>query len=90
MSLGKRNVCWRCGNDFIMNEYSIRLAKPHCENCHISKVKNKTDGFTVNSIIVDAEAIRPTEALSLNERSLSLQDRLNATIQGAKREDEDI
>ena len=32
LSLGKRSLCNLCGNEFIMNEYSIKLAKPHCEN----------------------------------------------------------
>lgn len=39
LALGKRVVCWRCGDEFLMNEYSIRLAKPHCENCHKPKVQ---------------------------------------------------
>jgi len=37
LALGKRSICWRCGNPFIMNEYAIRLANPHCEDCHKSK-----------------------------------------------------
>lgn len=37
LSLGKRSLCWRCEEPFIMNEYSIRLAKPHCDNCHKPK-----------------------------------------------------
>lgn len=37
LSLGKRSICWRCNNPFIMTEYSLRLAKPHCENCHQPK-----------------------------------------------------
>lgn len=37
LSLGKRSLCWRCGEPFNMNEYSIRLARPHCEKCHKSK-----------------------------------------------------
>lgn len=37
LSLGKRSICWRCGEPFILTEYSIRLAKPHCENCHKPK-----------------------------------------------------
>lgn len=37
LSLGKPCICWRCGNVFIMNEYSIRLAKPHCDACHKPK-----------------------------------------------------
>jgi hypothetical protein len=38
MALGKRSICWRCGEPFIMTEYSLRLAKPHCANCHKPKV----------------------------------------------------
>lgn len=38
LSLGKQVICWRCENPFYLNEYSIRLAKPHCENCHKSKI----------------------------------------------------
>lgn len=37
LALGKRVLCWRCGKDFVMNEYAVRLAKPHCEACHKSK-----------------------------------------------------
>lgn len=37
LALGKRSICWRCGEPFILSEYSIRLAKPHCDNCHKPK-----------------------------------------------------
>ena len=37
-ALGKRSICWRCGNEFVMNKYSIRLAEPHCEDCNRQKV----------------------------------------------------
>lgn len=37
LALGKKCICWRCGEEFILNEYSIRLAKPHCDNCHQPK-----------------------------------------------------
>lgn len=33
LALGKKSVCNRCGNDFIINEISIRQAKPHCDAC---------------------------------------------------------
>lgn len=33
LTLGKLNVCWRCGKEFTMNEYALRLAKPHCPDC---------------------------------------------------------
>lgn len=37
-SLGKKCLCWRCGNEMSLTPYSMRLAKPHCESCH--KYKN--------------------------------------------------
>ena len=37
LALGKRSICWRCSEPFIMSEYSLRLSKPHCEACHKSK-----------------------------------------------------
>lgn len=39
LTLGKRAICWRCEEEFIMTEYTIKLAKPHCGNCH--KPKNR-------------------------------------------------
>jgi hypothetical protein len=44
LTLGKRAICWLCGNEFIMNEYSIRLAKPHCQDCHKIKSTGKGEG----------------------------------------------
>ncbi len=38
LAIGKRSICHRCGEEFIMTEYSVRLAKPHCEACHKPKV----------------------------------------------------
>jgi hypothetical protein len=40
LALGKRTVCNICGNEFIMNEYTIKLAKPHCLDCGKIKVKD--------------------------------------------------
>ena len=37
LALGKRSLCWRCGESFIMSEYALRLAKPHCDQCHRPK-----------------------------------------------------
>lgn len=51
LALGKRSLCWRCNEPFIMNEYSLRLAKPHCENCH----KPKNDLPKLNEIISPIE-----------------------------------
>ena len=37
LAIGKTTICWICGQPFSMNEYTIRLAKPHCTNCHKPK-----------------------------------------------------
>lgn len=37
LAIGKHTQCWRCGKEFAMNQYSITLAKPHCEECHVYK-----------------------------------------------------
>jgi len=36
-SLGKKTICWRCGEPFNLTPYSLTLAKPHCEACHKHK-----------------------------------------------------
>ena len=75
LALGKRSICWRCGEPFVMNEYSLRLAKPHCGACHKAK-KNDSLESLISNIPQEVE-------------TLSLADRLNQTIQSAKQEMED-
>ena len=41
LMLGKKVLCNQCGNPFVMNENSIRRAKPHCENCSRRKVTDE-------------------------------------------------
>ncbi len=60
LALGKRSLCWRCGEPFIMNEYSIRLAKPHCENCHKPKNSITREEVTENSSISLADRLKQT------------------------------
>jgi ribosomal protein S27AE len=58
--LGKRSLCNRCGEEFILSEYSIRLAKPHCSNCH--KPKNQYD---LQDLVKDTVSVdNPPESLS--------------------------
>jgi len=45
LALGKRALCNICGEEFFMNEYTIKLNKPHCVNCGRVKVKD-SDGAT--------------------------------------------
>ena len=40
LALGKRSQCNICGNEFIMNEYTIKLVKPHCPDCGKVKVRD--------------------------------------------------
>jgi len=77
LALGKRSICWRCGEPFIMNEYSIRLAKPHCEDCHKSKNISQFEANVHNS-----DAVKTTIPIDL-----PLADRLKRATQI---EDEDI
>lgn len=79
LALGKRSLCHRCEEPFIMNEYTIRLAKPHCDRCH--KPKNE------NQVHISI----PPEILTthITESSkLSLADRLTKVIQARHAEDD--
>jgi len=40
LALGKRSICNICGDEFILSEYSIKLAKPHCDKCGKVKIKD--------------------------------------------------
>jgi len=42
-ALGKEVLCNICGEPFIMNEYSLKLVRPHCNNCGRKEVKD-SDG----------------------------------------------
>lgn len=77
LALGKRSVCWRCGNEFIMSEYSLRLAKPHCDACHKPKFNTTTDDIHI--------ALGPEDI----EEELSLAERLEQTIKDAQKESEE-
>jgi hypothetical protein len=37
-ALGKETICHICGQQFTMNEYTVKLAKPHCQNCGKRKI----------------------------------------------------
>lgn len=75
LALGKRSICWRCGEEFIMNEYSLRLTKPHCEKCHKPK-KNK------NESQVEIQFIPPVMQTMIEHDSLS--ERLRRAINAPK------
>jgi hypothetical protein len=93
LALGKRSICHRCGSEFLMDEYSLRLAKPHCPQCH--KPKNQMP--TLDEIIVfddQAQSLMDGRQPFLENREikqeeipgeLSLFDRLRATISNAQK-----
>lgn len=41
--IGRFSVCWRCGNDFIINKKTIRNRKLHCEECTKGKEQVRKD-----------------------------------------------
>lgn len=76
LALGKRSICWRCGEPFLITEYSLRLAKPHCDLCHKSKKEiEKYEGVPVTHETPD---FLP-----------SLSERLQQTLNQAKPEEEE-
>ena len=40
LALGKRTICNLCNSEFIINEYTIKLALPHCESCSKVRITN--------------------------------------------------
>jgi hypothetical protein len=89
LAFGKRCICWRCGDDFLLDEYALRLAKPHCESCHRPKgVPEKLDDITLS-------APEPISAFTYDDdKPLTLTERLQQTIQQAvnhpQNQDEEI
>lgn len=78
LAIGKRSICWRCGEPFIMNEYSIRLAKPHCDACHQPK---KSD------LAIEPTVAHEKSTLSVNipvDPAESLTERLRREIEARK------
>jgi|SRR5579863_329198 len=73
LALGKRSLCWRCGSEFLMDEYSLRLAKPHCPACHRPK--------NLQELSISEEVLEPT--ILVSNGSLSLSERLAQTIKNA-------
>lgn len=78
LALGKKSICWRCDKEFNLNEYSIRLVKPHCEECHKSKNNDNANDIAVTQENND-EIIH----------ELSLSERLQQTIKQRTEEQED-
>lgn len=86
LALGKRTICWRCSESFIMNEYSIRLAKPHCENCH----QSKSGDFVLHNNILEEQKKELRDENWTIDKELTLTERLKkaSQINHTKIEDE--
>jgi len=49
LALGKETLCNQCNESFLMNEYTCRLLRPHCNNCGRKEVKtNNGKKFYIN------------------------------------------
>lgn len=49
-SLGKTVLCNKCNKPFVMNEYSIRSAKPKCFDC-VKRKESTSSAVNLDSII---------------------------------------
>jgi hypothetical protein len=94
LALGKRSICWRCGEHFIMNEYSIRLAKPHCEACHQSKdstilpeMKNTTGVVNLNELALTYNTPMIKSPMEVNDLAARL-NKITSDIENAENEEE--
>ena len=75
LALGKRTLCNICGVEFIMNEYTIKLTKPHCPDCGKVKIKD-VDGKSRYIKKVDNRILSAVA----NETSQDLRSRLDNII----------
>ena len=94
LTLGKRAICWRCGKEFLMTDYSIRLAKPHCEDCHKPKSSSTMEVEIpvshVQPVITDVREIgkniEPWIRSSTNEAHEEIEEMINIIEQNKETE----
>lgn len=82
LALGKTSICNICGQPFTMNEYSIKLAKPHCNTC--GKMKVEVNG---EARFVSKNRPQPAMAELAHDKVDSLKERLGKVVQMAKDEE---
>lgn len=65
-ALGKKCICNLCNAEFTMNEYSVKLAKPHCQNCSKVKVtdENGVSKFVRPNTVDIRETVEAKESVS--------------------------
>lgn len=94
LSLGKTVVCWRCNESFKMDDYSLRLVKPHCTSCHKSKGTTIEQARMINSdelngIAIDFDEPAPNDlGLSLTDRLKQITNRTNNETETDENKDE--
>lgn len=77
LSLGKNCICWRCGNEFKINEYSIRMARPNCQDCTKSKKKVEEELKRTERIFDYIPLTTATTVGAKDEITKNLRDSLN-------------
>ena len=82
LCLGKKAICNLCGEEFIMTEYTIKLARPHCDNC--SKIKVNSPDGKKRYVRKDST---PVMAALANENAEDLRSRLNDALTSSSEED---
>lgn len=75
-ALGKQTICHICGEEFTMNEYSVKLSRPHCKACGRMRVKEPDGSLRF------VNKSRANEAITeMNEVAVSsLRDRLSKVV----------
>jgi hypothetical protein len=43
--VGKRSICWKCGEQFTMTEESMQMDMPECEQCTLGVDIDVLDAF---------------------------------------------
>lgn len=85
LSLGKRTICNICNEEFIINEYTTRLTRPHCTGCGKVKVKGEDGKDHYISKISNRQI---TAGIAI-DRAQSLKDRLGSVVSLASSSIED-
>ena len=68
LTLGKLTLCNNCNQPFKMNEYSIRVVKPKCNNCIKRKFVPVLESTSVINPIESAESTSASTINNLQER----------------------
>lgn len=70
LALGKMCICWKCGQEFRLEDYELRLAKPHCKTCHKPKHRESDLSVTATEVLYDETVVNieniPGIALTTN------------------------